>query len=396
MTDKHIDTRLAHAGTPPLQRGVGPVPVPVVRGSTLRYADMATRFDYARRRAAGEDVASYGIHGFDTHRALEEAVRALEGGVRAFLSPSGLAAITHVFLATLSAGDHALVSDGVYAPLRHTDRTLLKRLGIAVEYFSPAQQNLAALIRPETKLLYLESPSSLLGEVLDLPALSAIAHARGVAVAVDNTWGAGYLHQPLALGADISLQAATKYIGGHADLMQGVVVAGNDHVAAQLVSAQEALGLTVGADEAALALRGIRTLGVRLERHQRNALEVARFLQGRPEVARVYYPALPEDPGHALWKRDFRGANGLLSFALADEDFARATALVDALELFAIGASWGSYESLALLTAPERLAGHSAWAGSRAPLVRLHVGLEDPADLIADLARGFDRAAAGR
>lgn len=392
MTDSHIDTRLAHVGTPPLKDGVGPVPVPIVRGSTLRFADMATRVALQGRRAAGEDVASYGIHGLDTHRALEEAMRALEGGVRAFLSPSGLAAITHVFLATLSAGDHALVSDGVYAPMRHTDATLLRRLSITVEYFSPAQQDLATLIRPETRLLYLESPSSLLGEVLDLPALSAQAHARGVTVAVDNTWSAGYLHQPLALGADISLQAATKYIGGHADLMQGVVVAGNDRVAAQLVTAQEALGLTVGADEAALALRGLRTLSVRLERHQRNALEVARFLQGRPEVARVYYPALPDDPGHALWKRDFSGANGLLSFTLADYDLGRATAFVDALKLFAIGASWGSYESLALLTAPERLVSHSAWAGSRAPLVRLHVGLENPRDLVADLAQGLDAA----
>ena len=384
-------TRLLHAGAPALRGGSGPVNVPVVRTSTVRFENQQAYAEHHHRRAAGERVASYGRHGLDTHRALEDAVAGLEGGYRAFLAPSGLAAITLVLLGLLSPGDHALVADGVYSPLRRVDATLLQRLGIVLEYVVPTPEALAEKIRPTTRLVYLESPSSLLYQVLDLPALAAVAARHGIPVATDNTWSGGWFHQPLALGANVSLQASTKYIAGHSDLMQGVVVVDSPALAARIAAAHEALGLTVGADDAYLALRGVRTLPVRLAQHQRHATEVARWLQRQPQVARVFYPALPDDPGHALWARDFSGANGLVSFAFAEgTPVAAAHAFVDALRRFGIGASWGGYESLALLAAPSRLQEHSYWAGT-APVVRLHIGLEDPHDLVADLAQAFGR-----
>jgi cystathionine beta-lyase len=388
-------TRLLHAGTPALRDGAGPVNVPVVRTSTVRFADTAAHHDHHARRSAGERVASYGRHGLDTHRALEDAVTDLERGHRAFLAPSGLAAISLVLLALLSPGDHALVADGVYAPVRKVEATLLRRLGITLEYFSPTHDDLAALIRPNTRLVYLESPSSLLFEVLDLPALCAVARDRGVPVATDNTWSGGWFQQPLALGANISIQAATKYIAGHSDLMQGIVVVDSPALAAKLSTAYDALGLTIGADDAYLALRGLRTLPVRLAQHQRHATEVAEFLQRQPAVARVFYPALSTDPGHALWKRDFTGASGLVSFEFKDATPATANAFVDALTLFGIGASWGGYESLALVAPPERLRDHRQWHGD-APVVRLHVGLEDPADVTADLRQAFTTSSESR
>ena len=386
-------TRLLHAGTPVLQGGSGPVNVPVVRTSTVRFENSAAYADLHHRRTAGERVASYGRHGLDTHRALEDAVIALEGGHRAFLAPSGLSAIALVLVALLSPGDHALVADSVYSPVRRVDASLLKRLGITLEYFSPSQDDLASKIRPTTKLIYVESPSSLLYEVLDLPAIAAVARAHGIPLAADNTWSGGWFYQPLALGANLSIQAATKYIAGHSDVMQGVVVTDTPELTDKIATAYEALGLTIGADDAYLALRGVRTLPVRLAQHQRHATQVAQWLLDQPQVGRVFYPALPSDPGHALWKRDFSGASGLVSFAFAEGVDARgAEAFVDGLHHFALGASWGGYESLALVAQPERLREHSAWKGTQ-PVVRLHVGLEDPVDLIADLRQAFARVA---
>lgn len=391
-----IHTRLLHAGAPRLRDGVGPVNVPVVRTSTVRFENVETLADRHHRRSHGERIATYGRHGLDTHEALEDALCTLEGGHRAFLAPSGLAAITLVLLALLGPGDHALVSDTVYAPLRRVDQTLLQRLGADVEYFSPAHDDLDALIRPNTRLVYLESPGSLLFDVLDLPALAAVARARGVPVAVDNTWSGGWFLQPLRLGANISIQAATKYIAGHSDVMQGAVVVDSPALSARIGTTHEALGLTVGADDAYLALRGLRTLPVRLAQHQRNATEVAQWLRQQPAVARTFYPALPDDPGHALWQRDFSGASGLVSFALQGTDAGAAERLVNALRLFSIGASWGGYESLALVAPPERLNASRTWRdnGNDAPVVRLHVGLEDPRDLIADLRQAFQHTLA--
>ncbi|WP_020201072.1 cystathionine beta-lyase [Cupriavidus sp. WS] len=384
----HRDTQLIHAGTPPFTDGHGPVNVPVVRTSTVRFESTAAYDDIRARHARGERVSSYGRQGMDTHRALEDALAALEGGSRAFLAPSGLAAISLVFVALLSPGDHALVADSVYAPVRRLDQSLLRRLGIELTYFSPSRDDLETLIRPNTRLLYLESPSSLLYEVLDLPRLSQIAHRHGVTVATDNTWASGHLLQPLALGVDVSVLASTKYVSGHSDLMQGAVVVKDEALARRIAETYDSFGLAISADDAYLALRGIRTLAVRLAQHQRNALAVAQFLEGHEAVGRVFHPALPSDPGHALWRRDFSGANGLVSFTLPGADAAAANALVDALALFGLGASWGGYESLAQVAARERLAEHSYWRGSE-PVIRLHVGLEAAADLIADLEQGL-------
>lgn len=387
--DRHGNhTRLLHAGAPRLHDGIGPVNVPVVRTSTVRFDSVETLAERQHRRADHERVATYGRHGLDTHAALEDALCTLEGGRRAFLTPSGLSAIALVLLSLLGPGDHALVSDSVYAPLRRVDLDLLRRLDIQLEYFSPAHDDLAALIRPQTKLVYLESPGSLLFDVLDLPALTAIARARGVPVAIDNTWSGGWFLQPLKLGANISVQASTKYIAGHSDVMQGAVIVDSDDLARRISITHEALGLTIGADDAYLALRGLRTLPVRLAQHQTNATAVAQWLQRHPQVVRTFYPALPEDPGHALWRRDFSGASGLVSFALRDADAAAAGRFVNALQLFSIGASWGGYESLALVAPPERLRAYRSWQNP-APVIRLHVGLEDVQDLIGDLARAF-------
>ncbi len=388
----HRDTQLIHAGTPPFVQGHGPVNVPVVRTSTVRFENSDAYDDIRARHARGERVSSYGRQGMDTHRALEDAIAGLEGGNRTFLAPSGLAAISLTFLGLLSPGDHALVVDSVYAPVRRLEQTLLRRLGIEVSYFSPSQDDVQALIRPNTRLLYLESPSSLLYEVLDLPRLAQIAHRHGVVVATDNTWASGHLLQPLALGVDVSILASTKYISGHSDLMQGAVVVKDESLARRIADAYDGFGLAIGADDAYLALRGIRTLAVRLAQHQRNALAVAQFLEAHEAVGRVFYPALPSDPGHALWLRDFSGANGLVSFALPTADLAAARKLVDALSLFGLGASWGGYESLVQVAAPERLAEHSYWRGAE-PVIRLHVGLEASEDLIADLEQGLQGVA---
>ncbi|CUI60283.1 cystathionine beta-lyase [Achromobacter xylosoxidans] len=383
-----VQTRLVHAGSPDLKQGAGPVNVPVVRTSTVRFADTATHAALNAQRAAGERVATYGRHGLDTHQALEAAVASLEGGHRSILAPSGLSAIVLVLLATLAPGEHALVSDSVYSPVRRVDKALLQRYGIEVEYFSPGRDDLAERFRPNTRLLYLESPSSLLFEVLDLPALAAQARSRGVLVATDNTWSGGLYYQPLALGANISIQAATKYLAGHSDVMMGVVTVDSPELARQVGATYDALGLAVGADDAYLTLRGLRTLDVRLARHHQNALSVAEYLSRHGDVERVFYPALPQDPGHVLWRRDFSGASGLVSFALRAEQPGAAARFIDALRHFSIGASWGGYESLALEAAPERLAEHSVWKGGH-EVVRLHIGLEHPLDLVEDLDRAF-------
>ncbi|MBB2931063.1 cystathionine beta-lyase [Paraburkholderia silvatlantica] len=384
-------TRVVHAGSPPFDHGAAPVNVPVVRTSTVRFASDADRVALNLRREAGEPVGTYGRHGMATHRALEAAIAELEGADEVLLAPSGLSAVSLVFIALLSPGDHVLVQDSVYGPVRERVEPLLTRLGVSVSYFSASDGVPTASVRPSTRLIYAESPSSFLYEVIDLPALAAFAREHRILLAADNTWGAGLLYRPLALGADISVQAVTKYLGGHSDLMQGAVSTANPALASELRDAHDALGLSVSADDAWLALRGIRTLAVRLAQHGRNALEVAQYLQTeRNAISRVFHPALPDDPGHTLWRRDFTGANGLVSFALRNADQTKAGAFVDALRLFGIGASWGGYESLALVAPPSRVCEHSFWRGDE-PVVRLHIGLEDPADLIADLRQAFHR-----
>ncbi|MFA7437200.1 PLP-dependent aspartate aminotransferase family protein [Castellaniella sp.] len=391
-----VDTVLQHVGQAPLNpvTGTGPVSLPAVRTSTVRFASMKAHDQAQMARHAGHRVATYGRVGLDTHEAFEALVCELEGGQRAFLAPSGMAAISMTLMAYLSAGDHALVTDSVYGPVRAFHKSVLARMGVAMDFVAPDIDSLQAALRPETRVLYLESPGSLLMQMLDVPALVRWAHDRGLLVVADNTWGSGYVYRPLALGVDISVLAATKYLGGHSDLMLGAAVVRDAQHVRALSDTHYALGSTVGADDVWLALRGARTLGLRMQACGDHALQVCEWLSAQPSVRRVFFPAWPHDPGHGLWQRDASGSNGLLAVAL-DFDRHQARRLVDALRLFGIGYSWGGYESLVSLVDPETLAQHSYWRSLSAgglqagSVLRLHVGLEDAADLLQDLESAF-------
>lgn len=395
-TSDRLDTLLQHMGQAPLDpvTGSGPVALPSYRTSTVRFAstDALDRAQAAKKR--GERVATYGRVGLQTHAALEALLCQLEAGDRAFLAPSGMAAISMTLMALLGQGDHALAVDCAYAPVRHLQRAVLSRMGVAMDFVRPDLAALDAAVRPQTRVLYLESPGSLLLQMLDLPALCTWAHAHDLWVVVDNTWGSGYIYRPLQLGADVSVVAATKYVGGHSDLMLGAAVARDAALIQRVAETHYALGSTVSADDAWLALRGARTLGVRMRACAENALAVCRWLVRQPQVSRIFHPAWPEDPGHALWRRDATGSNGLLSVAV-DFDSNQVRRVIDRLRLFGLGYSWGGFESLVTQVDPAALSLHSYWdeqanARMRAGTVlRLHVGMEDPADLTADLAQAF-------
>jgi cystathionine beta-lyase len=394
--DSRIDTLLQHTGQAPLDpdTGSGPVALPSYRTSTVRFASMDALDAAQAAKQRGERVPTYGRVGLQTHAALEELLCQLEDGRRAFLAPSGMAAISMTLMALLSQGDHALVVDSVYGPVRQLHRTILSRMGVAMDFVAPDVAALRAALRPETRVLYLESPGSLLMEMQDLPALSHWAHEQGLTVVTDNTWGSGYIYRPLALGADISVIAATKYVGGHSDLMLGAAVTRDPALVMKLHETHYALGSTVSADDAWLALRGARTLGLRMRACGEHALAVCEWLARRPEVSHIFFPAWPQDAGHALWRRDATGSNGLLSVAV-DFDEPRVRQVIDRLRLFGIGYSWGGYESLVTQVEPAALANHSYWSRiatdrmRAGTVLRLHVGLEDPADLIADLEQAF-------
>jgi len=383
------DTKLLHIGSAAFDPSTdcAPVNTPPVRTSTVRFKNLKALDDVLARRASGEPTVTYGIAGLQTHRALEEVFMTLENGSYCVLSASGLASIHLVFMAILKSGDHVLISDNVYGPVRNLNETLLKKLGIEATFFSPAHDDLASLLRPNTRMLYLESPGSLLMEMLDLPALTATAKVHGITVAVDNTWGT-YLYEPLTLGADISIIAGTKYVSGHSDLLLGAVVTNSDSTAKQIHQMQYALGNSVSADDVWLALRGVKTLSVRLQAHARHAAEVSAYLAQHPKVSRIYDPAWPEDPGHSIWQRDCVGANGLISVSLKCSP-EQAKPFVDRLQLFGIGFSWGGFESLVQWVNPVVLKNHRYWTEDDRALIRLHIGLEQPADLIADLGQAL-------
>lgn len=375
-------TRLLRAGRP----HHGWVNTPVTRASTYVFESVQEWRD-TRARREQERLPSYGARGTDSTHALEDALIELEQGFRAKLYPTGQAAIATVLLAYLRAGDHVLLTDAVYEPVRRFCAEHLSRLGIKYTYYRPDGAGIEELIRPDTRMIYAESPGSLTYEMPDLPKLSTVARKHDCWLAVDNTWASGLIYKPLTLGADISILAATKYLGGHADVMMGAVVA-NQRAWGALERATIDLGQTVGADDAFLVLRGMRSLPLRMAQHARSAMQVASWLQSRPEVAGVLCPALPGDPSHAIWLRDCSGANGLLTVELSDA-FTEPDAerLIDSLRLFGIGASWGGFESLVI---PVSLSSRSLPDGiARGPMLRLHVGLEDPEDLIADLERGL-------
>lgn len=386
-TAQALETRLAHAGKSPLHAGGQPVNPPLVRASTVVFDSVAAMRDARARRGEGR-VFSYGARGTPTTFALEDAVSELEGAYRTRLFPTGLAAIGMVLLSYLKPGDHVLMSDSVYEPARKLVHSFLEPYGIGCTFFAADGTGVEQLFQPNTRLVYAECPGSLVYEMCDLPRLAGLAHARGALLAADNTWGSGVQYRPLALGADISLMAATKYLSGHSDVMMGTVATTRE-AWRPLNERCDAFGMTVSPDDAWLVLRGIRTLSARLQMHERHALEVARWLQARSEVATVFCPALPQHPGHELWKRDCRGTNGLVSFELQPGiGNAAVERMVDALSLFGRGSSWGGYESLVAWADMRAARSVTDWS-ARGAVVRLHVGLEAPSDLLADLARGF-------
>ena len=382
---QRAETRLAHAGREP-RRFHGFVNTPIYRGSTILFPTVACL-------EANDQEFTYGRLGTPTVRALEAAIAELEGGHATLLTPSGLSAIATTFLALLSAGDHVLVSDSVYRPTRRFCDNVLKRLGVEVAYYDPCVgAGIEGLIKANTKVVFTESPGSQTFEVQDVPALAAAAHAASALLILDNTWATPLFFKSFAHGADVSIQAATKYIGGHADVMLGAITAAKD-VWPRVARTHEDFGLCVGPEDAYLGLRGFRSLGVRLARHQASALAVAEWLQNRPEVARVLYPALPSDPGHALWKRDFTGSSGLFSIVLKPVPKEAVAAMLDGLELFGMGYSWGGFESLIIPFDPGAYRTATVWKEA-GPAIRLHIGLEDVDDLKADLEAGFARLAA--
>ncbi|KWV57636.1 cystathionine beta-lyase [Bradyrhizobium macuxiense] len=376
-------TRLLRAGRP----HVGWVNTPVTRASTYVF-ESVSHWRQTRTVREEQRVASYGARGTDSTFALEDALVELEGGHRAQLFPTGQAAIANVMLGLLQPGDHVLVTDAVYEPVRRFCAKHLARLGINVEFYMPDGSDLAARLRPETKLIYAECPGSLVFEMIDLPAVAELARRCGCLLAVDNTWGSGLLYRPLSLGADISVLAATKYLSGHADVMMGALVT-NERAWKAVHLASVDFGQTVGADDAYLVLRGLRSLAPRMAMHERHAMLVAQWLEQQPQVTRVICPALPNHPGHELWRRDFHGTNGLLSVEFRSE-YAQADveAAVDRLRLFGVGASWGGFESLVVPTDMAKARTISDWS-QRGRVVRLHIGLENPEDLIADLRQAF-------
>ena len=357
----------------------GVVNTPVYRASTILYPDYAAM--------TGPDPEyTYGRRGTPTIRSFEAAISDLEGAARTVTVPSGLNAIATAILSVCGAGDHLLVADNAYGPTRiFCDRTL-KRYGVETSYYA-AGDDIAPLLKPNTKAVFCESPGSLTFEMQDIPALAKAAHAGGASVLMDNTWATPIFFQPLKHGVDLSIQAATKYVGGHADVMLGYISANESH-AARLVETHGNMGLYASGDDCWLGLRGLRTLPVRLARHQETGLKLARWLAVRPEVARVLHPGLESDPGHALWRRDFTGACGLFGLVLKPVPQAAVAAFVDGLAHFGLGWSWGGFESLIVPSHIHRTVRPFAAEG---PVLRIHAGLEDAGDLIADLEEGLER-----
>jgi cystathionine beta-lyase len=385
------DTRLVTSGRDP-QAYHGFVNPPVYHASTLLYP---TAEDQVAHRAR----YNYGRRGTPTSEALENALREIEGAACAgvALLPSGLGAISAALLASARAGDHVLIPDSVYRPTRNFCNGVFKRFGVETTYYDPlVGADIARLFKSNTRVAFVEAPGSQSFEMQDIPAIAKIAHERNAAVLMDNTWATPLYFPAFEKGVDLAIQAGTKYIGGHSDLMFGCVSA-NAATLPALKDTVYSMGLCVGPDDMYLALRGLRTLGVRLDRHYRSGLRVARWLEQRPEVLRVMHPALESDPGHKIWKRDFTGACGLFSVVFKPTSEQSVHAFLNELALFGLGYSWGGFESLAILFDCSEYRTATKWAPG-GPTVRLHIGLEDPDDLIADLERGFAAmaAAAGR
>ncbi|MBX3455839.1 cystathionine beta-lyase [Ferrovibrio sp.] len=384
------ETKLATLGRDP-EGHHGAVNIPVYRASTILQPDLATLRKVQQARERDEQVVTYGRIGTPLTYAFENTLAELEGGYRAISFPSGAAACTGAILAATKAGDHLLMVDTVYGPTRQFCDTVLKRFGVETTYYPPTiGAGIRDLLRPNTTAVFTESPGSLSFEVQDIPLIAEIAHSHGALVLMDNTWGTPLYFKSFQHGVDLSIHSATKYIVGHSDAQLGVVIATKE-AWPTLRETTRTIGTAAGPDEIFLGLRGLRTMAVRLERHMKSGITVAEWLHGRPEVSHVRHPGLSNDPGHALWKRDFLGACGLFAVELQPGvSEAAVAAFVDHLELFGIGYSWGGFESLVTVAQPHRLRSAEPW-NDKPPMLRLHIGLENTDDLIADLKAGFDR-----
>ncbi|WP_439501517.1 cystathionine beta-lyase [Aminobacter ciceronei] len=379
---KGVNTRLTHSGHDP--HGFhGFVNPPVVHASTVLFPNAATMAGRAQKY-------TYGTRGTPTSDALCHAIDELEGSAGTIAVPSGLAAVTIPLLGFLSSGDHILITDSVYFPTRHFADTMLKRLGVEVDYYDPhVGAGISALIKPNTKVVFTESPASNTFEIQDIPAIAKAAHAAGAIVMMDNTWATPLYFKALDFGVDVTIHAATKYPAGHSDVLSGTVSA-NAACWPKLHDAFVTLGCCAGPDDVYQVLRGLRTMGVRLAHHQKSTLEIARWLEGKPGVARVLHPGLESHPDHLHFKRDFSGSSGIFSVVLSGGGTPKAHAFLDALEIFGLGYSWGGYESLAVqVSLADRKIANGPYEG---PIIRLQIGLEDVADLKEDIAAGLAAA----
>ncbi|MDP6135528.1 MAG: cystathionine beta-lyase [Arenicellales bacterium] len=383
------ETKLVHLG-----RGQksfeGTVNMPVYRASTILSPDVDSYIHRFDGEKAFTDI-TYGARGTHNARALAEAVAALEGGDGTLVTASGLSAITVTLGALLESGDHILVTDSVYGPTRTFCNNVLKRYGITPQFYDPGiGAGIADLIQPNTRAVFLEAPGSLTFEMQDIPAITAITRERGVLSLMDNTWASPLFFRPFDHGVDISIQAGTKYIAGHSDLVIGMVSSTSESIHRSIVSHAHDLGDAPGPDDCYMALRGLRTLAVRLERQQASTLKVVNWLTAQPQVHRVLYPALADDPGHGLWQRDFRGASSLFGLALHSVDEDAVKRCINSLAYFQIGSSWGGYESLIAFNHMPVTREVVPWT-EKPFLLRLHIGLEDPDDLIEDLSQALSR-----
>jgi cystathionine beta-lyase len=377
-------TRLVQVGRDPFshERAINP---PVQRGSTVLF-DQA---DDLYRAGPLSDMKGYGLEGLSTQDRLCEALTEISGGIGTVLVPSGLQALTLALMAATKAGDHVLLTDSSYGPTRRFCREVLGNYGVETEIYDPRiGADIAGLIGPNTCLIILESPGSLTFEVQDVPAITAVAKARGVATLIDDTWTAGLYMKPFDLGVDISMQALTKYQGGHADVLAGALITNSADWLMKLKTMHQMLGIGTSAEDAWLTLRGMRTMGLRMAHQDRVAREIAGWLEGRPEVAQVLHPALPSHPDHAIWQRDFTGAGGLFSVVFKPIAAAKINAMAEAYQVFSMGFSWGGFGSLALPSTVQ-IARQFPARHPNGPIMRYSIGLEAHEDLIADLERGF-------